>query len=65
MQANSADYARRMAAARRIVSPEKTVAVLMDSRPGFDPDAAREIICGLRLPTQRKTPCRRRGTAAP
>ena len=43
MQANSADYARRMAAARRIVSPEKTVAVLMDSRPGFDPDAAREI----------------------
>ncbi len=47
MQANSADYARRMAAARRIVSPEKTVAVLMDSRPGFDPDAAREIICAM------------------
>ena len=44
---NSAEYARRMAAARRIVRPEKTVAVLMDERPGFHPDAAREIICAL------------------
>ena len=42
---NSAEYARRMAAARRIVRPEKTVAVLMDERPGFDADSARPICC--------------------
>ena len=47
MQYNSADYQANALAAQRLENPDKTIAVLMDDRPGFCAEAARALICAM------------------
>ena len=47
MQYGSKEYLLNMEMAKRMNVPEKTVAVLMDERPGFQQDAAQEIITAI------------------
>ncbi|MBR5539993.1 MAG: beta-galactosidase [Clostridia bacterium] len=47
MQYGLPEYYINMARAARLEEPTKTITVLMDSRPDFDPDSARNLICAM------------------
>ena len=47
MKYGSERYRANMAEAKRMADPDRTIAVLMDERPGFSPEAARQLICAM------------------
>ncbi len=47
MQYGSIEYQMNMARAKRLEDPFRTITVLMDKRPGFSEEAARDLICAM------------------
>ena len=47
MKYGSKEYQINMERANRLEDPFRTITVLMDQRPGFSPEAARELICAM------------------
>ena len=44
---NSVEYKRNAVLAKRMENADKTIAVLMDERPGFCAEAAHDLICAM------------------